>query len=162
MFIIAFLPRNKRLLISWLQSPSTVILEPKKIKSVTASTFSPSICHEVMELDVRILVFWMLSFEPAFSHSSFNLIKSLFSSSSLSAIRTVSSVYLWLLIFLLVISVPLCELWSAKMKIIVGPEVYVPYSCLWIVPYLLPKLGVSFYPLLPGILSLMRWLAFLA
>ena len=47
-FVIAFLPRSKCLLISWLQSPSTVILEPKKLKSVTASTFSPSICREVM------------------------------------------------------------------------------------------------------------------
>ena len=56
-FVIAFLPRSKRLLISWLQSPSAVILEPKKIKSVTASTFSPSIGHEVMELDTVILVF---------------------------------------------------------------------------------------------------------
>ena len=56
-FVIAFLPRSKHLLISWLQSPSSVILEPKKIKSVTASTFSPSICHEVMGLDAMILVF---------------------------------------------------------------------------------------------------------
>ena len=47
-FVIAFLPRNKHLLIPWLQSPSTVIVEPKKIKSVTVSIFSPSICHEVM------------------------------------------------------------------------------------------------------------------
>ena len=50
-FVIAFLPRTKRLLTSWLQSPSAVILEPKKIKSVTISTVSPSICHEVMGLD---------------------------------------------------------------------------------------------------------------
>ena len=49
--IIAFLPRSKHLLISWLQLPSTVILEPKKIKSATVSTVSPSICHEVMGLD---------------------------------------------------------------------------------------------------------------
>ena len=56
-FVIAFLPRMKRLLIPWQQSLSTVILEPKKIKSVTASTFSPSICHEVMGPDVMILVF---------------------------------------------------------------------------------------------------------
>ena len=55
--VITFLPRNKRLLISWLQSPSTVILEPKKMKSVTVSIVSPSICHEVMGLDVMILVF---------------------------------------------------------------------------------------------------------
>ena len=51
--VIAFLPRIKCLLISWLQSPSTVILEPPKIKSVTVSTVSPSICHEVMGPDAR-------------------------------------------------------------------------------------------------------------
>ena len=52
--IITFLPRSKRLLISWLQSPSAVILEPRKIKSVTVTTVSPSICHEVMGLDAMI------------------------------------------------------------------------------------------------------------
>ena len=52
-----FLPRSKHLLISWLQSPSAVILEPKKIKSATVSTVSPSICHEVMGPDAMILVF---------------------------------------------------------------------------------------------------------
>ena len=56
-FVIAFLPRSKRLLISWLQSPSAVILEPKKIKSVTVSIVSPSICHKVMGLDA-IILFW--------------------------------------------------------------------------------------------------------
>ena len=55
--VIAFLPRSKRLLISWLQSPSAVIWEPKKIKSVTVSIVSPSICHEVMGLDATILAF---------------------------------------------------------------------------------------------------------
>ena len=55
--VITFLPRSKRLLISWLQSPSAVILEPPKIKSVTVSIVSPSICHEVMGPDVMILVF---------------------------------------------------------------------------------------------------------
>ena len=54
---ITFLPRSKRLLISWLQSPSAVILEPKKIKSVSVSIVSPSMCHEVMEPDAMILVF---------------------------------------------------------------------------------------------------------
>ena len=63
--VIAFFPRRKGLLISWLQSPSKVILEPKKIKSVTTSTFFPSICHEVMGPDATILVFWMMSFKPA-------------------------------------------------------------------------------------------------
>ena len=56
--VIAFLPRSKRLFISWLQSPSAVILESKKIKSATVSTVSPSICHEVMGPDAMILVFW--------------------------------------------------------------------------------------------------------
>ena len=55
--VIAYLPRSKRFLISWLQSPSAVILEPKKIKSVTVSIVSPSICHEVLGLDAMILVF---------------------------------------------------------------------------------------------------------
>ena len=55
--VIAFLPRSKCLLISWLQSPFTVILEPKKIKSVTASTFLPSICYAVMGLHAMIFVF---------------------------------------------------------------------------------------------------------
>ena len=55
-FVIAFLPRSKHLLISWLQSPSAVILEPKKIKSVTVSIVSPSICHEVMGPDAMIFV----------------------------------------------------------------------------------------------------------
>ena len=56
-FVIAFLPRSKRLLISWLQAPSAVIVKPKKIKSVTVSIVSPSICHEVMGPDAMILVF---------------------------------------------------------------------------------------------------------
>ena len=55
--VIAFLPRNKLLLISWLQSPSAVILEPKKIKSVIVSIVSPSICHEMMGLDAMIFIF---------------------------------------------------------------------------------------------------------
>ena len=63
----SFSPRSKRLLISCLQSPSAVILEPPKIKSVTVSTVSPSICHEMMGPDAMILVLWMLSFKPTFS-----------------------------------------------------------------------------------------------
>ena len=108
-FVIAFLPRGKHLLISGLQSPSAVIFEPKKIKSATVSTFSPSICHEVMGLDNMILVFWMLSFKPAFLLSSVTLIKRLFSSSLFPAIRVVSFAYLRLLIFLLVILIPACN-----------------------------------------------------
>ena len=105
--VITSLPRSKCLLISLLQSPSAVIWEPKKIKSATVSTVSPSICHEVMGPDAMILVFWMLSFKPTFSLSSFTFIKRLFSS-SLSAIRVVSSVYLRLLIFLPAILIPAC------------------------------------------------------
>ena len=66
-FVVDFLPRSKHLLISWLLSLSTVTLEPKKTKFVTASIFSPSICHEVMEPDAIILVFFMLSFKPVFA-----------------------------------------------------------------------------------------------
>ena len=105
--VITLLPRSKHLLISWLQLPSAVILEPPKIKSAIVSTVSPSICHEVMGLDAMILVFWMLSFKPTFSLFYFTFIKRLFSS-LLSAIRVVSSTYLKLLIFLLAISIPAC------------------------------------------------------
>ena len=94
-----FLPRSKHHSISWLQSPSVVILEPPKIKYVTVSIVSPSICHEVMGPDAMMLVFWMLSFKTAFSLSSFTLIKRLFSSSTFSTIRVVSSAYLRLLIW---------------------------------------------------------------
>ena len=74
---IAFLPRSKHLLISWLQSLFAVILKRKKIKSVPVATVSPSVCHEVMGLNAMILVFWMLSFKPAFPLSSFTFIKRL-------------------------------------------------------------------------------------
>ena len=74
-FVIVFPLRSKHLLTSWLQSPSAVILEPKKIKSDTVSTVSLSISHEVMELDAMIFVFLMLSFKPTFSLSSFTFIK---------------------------------------------------------------------------------------
>ena len=103
--VITFLPRSKHLLISWLQFPSAVILEPRKIKSATVS---PSICHEVMGLDAVIFVFWMVSFKPNFSLSYF-IFKRLFSSSSLSAIRVVSFACLRLLIFLLAILFPACD-----------------------------------------------------
>ena len=105
-FVIAFLPKSKCLLISWLQSPSSLILEPRKIKSVTGSIVSPSVCLEVMGLDAMIFHFWMLSFKPAFSLSSFTFLKRLFSSSSLSAIRVVS--FACLRLFLLVVLIPAC------------------------------------------------------
>ena len=97
--VTAFLPRSKCLLISWLQIPSAVILEPPKIVCHCFHRFPVYLpwtdgtkCHD-------LLVFWMLSFKPTFSVSSFTFIKRLFSSSSLSAIRVVSSAYLRLLIF---------------------------------------------------------------
>ena len=111
-FVIAFLSRSTHLLISWLQSPSEVILLPKKRKSVTVPIVSPSICHKVMGLDAMILVLWILSFKPAFSLSSFTFIKRFFSSSSLSAIRVVSSAYLKLLMVLPAILIPACTLSS--------------------------------------------------
>ena len=113
--VIVFLPRSKHLLISWLRSPSAVILEPRKIMSATVSTVSPSICYEVMGLNAMIFVFGMLSFRPTFSLSSFTFIKRLISS-LLSAVSVVSlsvchmwwSAYLRLLIFLPTILVPTC------------------------------------------------------
>ena len=113
-FVIPFLPRSKHLLTSWLQSPSAAILEPKKIKSLTVSTVSPSICHEVMGPDAMIFVFCMLSFNPVFHsplhfHQEFPL---------LSAIRVVSSAYLWLLIFLLAILIPACAYFSPAFRLV--------------------------------------------
>ena len=105
--VIAFLPRRKCLLISGLQSLSAVILEAKKIKSVTVSIVSASIYHEVIGPDAMILVFWMLSFKPTFSLSSFTFLRRLFSS-LLSAIRVVSSACMQLLIFFLAILIPAC------------------------------------------------------
>ena len=121
---IIFFFKCKHLLMSWLQSPSTVILEPKKIKSVTISTFYSSVYHEVMELDAMILVFLMLIFKPAFSLSSFTLIMMLLSSSSLYAITVVSyggiMSYLRLMILLLAILIPTCISFS--------PAFYLMYS----------------------------------
>ena len=82
--VIAFLPRSKCLLLSWLQSPSAVVLEPKELKSVTVSIVSPSICYDVMGPDAMILVFLMLSFNQLF-HSPLSLSRG----SSLSAVRVV-------------------------------------------------------------------------
>ena len=84
-----------------------MILEPKKIKSVTISIFSPSICHEVMGPDAM-----NVEIKPAFSLSSFTLVKRLFSFSLLFDIWVISSVYLRLLIFLPAILIPTCESFS--------------------------------------------------
>jgi len=131
--VIAFLPRSKHLLISWQWSPSAVILESRKIKSLTIYIIAPSICHEVMGSDAMILVFWILSFQPAFSLSSFTFIKRLFSSCSLSAIRVVSSAYLRLLIFLQSILIPACASFS--------PAFHMMYSA-----YKLNKQGGNIQP----------------
>ena len=117
-FVIAFLPRSMHLLISWLRSPSVVILEPPKIKSVTISIVSPSICHEVMGPDAMIFIFWMFIFKSAFSLSSFTFIKRLFSSSLLYVIRMVSSEYLRYLIFLLAIMISACASFSPEFHMI--------------------------------------------
>ena len=132
-FVIAFLPRSKHLLISWLQAQSTMILELKKIKSVAVSTFFPSVCHEAVRPDAMILAVWMLNFKPAFSLSSFTFIKSLFSSSSLSAIKVVSSAYLRLLLFPPAVLIPVCE--SSRLAF------HIMYS-----PYKLNKQGDNIQP----------------
>ena len=103
-FVISFLPGSKRVLISWLQSLSTVILEPKKIKSVSFHIFP---IYLPWSNGTRcLIVFWMLSFKPTFSLSSFTFINRLFSSSLLSPDRVVLSTYLRLLIFLPAILIP--------------------------------------------------------
>ena len=116
--LIPFLPRNKCLLISWLQSPSAVILETKKIRSVIVSIVSPSVCCEVMGPDAMIFIYYVLSFKPTFSLSSFTFIKRLLSPSSLSAIRVVSSAHLRLLIFLSAILIPTCDSSSPAFHVI--------------------------------------------
>ena len=149
--VITFLPRNKHLLISWLQSPSVVILEPPKIKSVTVSIVSSSICHEMVGSDAMILVFCMLSFQPAFSFSSFTFDKRLFSSSSLSAIRVESSAYLRLLIFLLEILIAACA--SSRLACLM---MYSAYKLnkqgdniqLWCIPFTFLNLSVVPCPVL--------------
>ena len=130
--VIAFLPRRKRLLILWLQSPNAVILEPKKIKSVTVYTLSPSIYPGVMGLDAMIFVFWILSFKPAFTLSFFTCIKRCFSS-LLFAVRVVSSAHLRWLIFLPVIFITACASYS--------PAFHTMYSA-----YKLNKQGDSTQP----------------
>ena len=110
--VIAFLPRSKRLLISWLQALSAVIFGGEENKVCHCFHCFPSICQEVMVLDALILVFRMLSFKPAFSLPSFTFIKRLFSSSLLSAVREMSSAYLRLLLFLPAILIPACASFS--------------------------------------------------
>ena len=127
--VIAFLPRNKCLLISCLQSTPAVILEHKKIKSLIISIVSPSICHEVMGPDAKFFECWVLS--QLFSLSSFTFIKSLLDSSSFSAIRVGSCAYLRLLIFLLAILILACASSSPAFSMMYSAYgTTLQYSCL--------------------------------
>ena len=107
-FVIDILSRSKGLSISWLQYHTQWFWSPRNSLSVLP-LFPPSICYEVMGSDAMISVFWILSFKPAFSFSSFTLIKRFFTSSLLSAIRVVSSAYLRWLIFLPAVLIPACD-----------------------------------------------------
>ena len=111
-FFIAFLPRSKCLLISWLVSPSPMILEPKKIVCHCFHCFPIYLLWSGM-----IFIFWMLCFKPAFSFFSLIFIRRLLSSSLLSVIRVVSYVYLLLLIFLLTILILACDSSSPEFHI---------------------------------------------
>ena len=106
--VIAFLPRSKCLLISWLQSPSAVILEPKKINSLTVSIVFPSICHEVMGLDAMIFVFLNVEFQARFFNLLFHFhqkaLQFLFAFCHKGGVIS----YLRLLMFLLAILIPAC------------------------------------------------------
>ena len=130
--VIVFIPRSKCLLISWLQSPSAVVLEPKKIVCHCFHCFPIYLpwndgtkCHDLSLLN--------LSFKPAFSLSSFMFIKRLFCSSSLAAIKVVSSAHLRLLIFLPAVLIPACTSFS--------PEFLMMYS-----EYKLNKQGGNIQP----------------
>ena len=166
--VIVFLPRSKRLLSSWLQLLSAVILESKKIKSLTVFIVSPSICHEVMIPDAMIFVFWMLSFKPTFSLYSFTFIKRLFSSSILSAIRVVSSAYLRLLIFLPVLLIPACVSTSpAFHRMYSEYKLYKPGNKIlhWHIPFSIwnqsvvpcPVLTVASWPAYRFLMRQVRW-----
>ena len=108
-YVIAFLPRSTRLLISWLQSPSAMILEPKKIKSVTVSIFFPIYLPRSDGIGCYDLCFLNVKFQTGFSLFSFTLIKRFCSSFLLFTFKVVSSAYLRLLIFLLAILIPACD-----------------------------------------------------
>ena len=105
--VIAFLPRSKHLLISWLQSTSAVILETKKIKPATVSIVSPFICHEVMGPDAMILVFWMVSSKTTFSTLLFQFHQEALQFFAFCH-RVVSSAHMSLLIFFLAVLIPAC------------------------------------------------------
>ena len=106
-FFIAFLLRSNCLLISWLQSLSAVILESKKIKSVTISIVSPSICHEVMGPGAMIFIFWMLNFKPVFQSPLLPSSRGSLVPFGFFVLSMVSSAYRRLLTFLSAVLIPL-------------------------------------------------------
>ena len=121
-FVIAFLPRSNHLLISWLQSPSAVILEPKTKKSVNTPTFSLSICHEVMGSGgCNELTFVNFEFQAKFFTLLFHTHQRDFSSSLLSDIKVVSCAYVRLLIFLPTILIPACDSSSLAFLMMCSP-----------------------------------------
>ena len=107
-FAMAFFPWSKYLLISWLQSPTAVNLEPKKIKSDTTSTFPTSICYEVMGPDATILVFLKCWISSRHFHFSFSLIKRLFSSHSKNICIDFHSIITYCMHTVLTTLKPLC------------------------------------------------------
>ena len=117
--------------------------------------FPPSICHKVIGLDAMILVFWMFSFKPAFSLSSFTLIKRVLSSSSLSAIRLLSSTYLRLLIFLPAVLILACDSSSLAFHIMYSANRMTIYS-LVITPFPIWNLSVVPCP----VLTIASWSAY--
>ena len=131
--VIVFLPKNRVSSVPCLQSPSAGILELRKIPCLSRCALCP-VCHNVMGLDAVILVFWMLSFKPAFSLLFFTIIKTLFSFSLLFIIIMVSSAYLRLLIYLSAVWTPACDSSS--------PACHVMYSA-----YKLNKQGDNIQPL---------------
>ena len=161
--VIAFLPRSKRLLISWLQSPYAVILELKKIKSLTVSIVFPSICHEVMGPDAMMLIYWMFSFKSAFSLSSFTFIKRLFSLPFLCVIRVVPYAYLMLLIFLPEILIPAWA--SSSPAFLMMHSAYMLNTQSWRTPFLIwnqsvvpcPVLNVASWPAYRFLRRQVRW-----
>ena len=137
-FVIAFLPRSKRLLISWLQSLSAVILEPKKIKCVTLHFF-PIYLPWSEGTGCYDLCFFNVEFQVSFFISSFRPHEGLFSSSSLSAIRVVSFAYLRLLMFLPAVLNPACESSSLAFWMMYSAYascVYTSYICIHTVQFI--------------------------
>ena len=157
-FVVAFLPRSKHFLISWLLSLSALILEPKKRKYVTASSFSPYICHKIVGPDTMILVFRML-FQASFSSFA---IKWLLSSSSFFPIRGVSSAYLRSLIFLSAILILPCDSFSLAFLMMFSAyksnkqgDYRQPWLT-WCTPF--PILNQSFVPC--SVLTVLSWSSF--